>query len=224
MSIEDTLQELVPPFEPRADGWSDVLRRAGRARRRYAVVAAGIAALLLVPTSLALRALFQGTPAPPAVRTVFADWFTRQGFASRYPQADVSQAHGVLEVQSPDGPEDLWVAPNDEGGQCWFIDWANDPPGPDGQFGFGGCYPVPVKEAIDWGASWVPSHPTAQTLFGHVNDPATRAEIDLASGSTLHLPVVEGFFLASLAREDKVVQIRAYDASGEKVATSGRST
>jgi hypothetical protein len=220
MSIENALEELVPPFEPRPGGWDDVRRRARRTRRRYGVAAVAIAALLLVPAALGLQALFQGTPAPPAVRTVFADQFTREGFASRYPQADVSQAHGVLEVQTADGPEDLWAAPNDQGGQCWFIDWANDLPGPDGQFGFGGCYPVPVVEDIDWGASWVPSHAGMQTLWGHLNVQAARVEVDLAGGSTLHLSVVERFFLASLSRDDRVTRIRAYDNDGARVATA----
>jgi hypothetical protein len=219
MSIENALEELVPPFEPRAGGWNDVLHRARRTRRRYGVVAVAIAALLLVPTSLALRGLFHGTPAPPAV----ADAMTRKGFADKFPRADVSQAHGVLEVQTSDGPEDLWVAPSDQGGQCWFIDFADDPPGPDGQFGFGGCYPIPGGESVDWGAVWIEPHPALQTLWGHLNVTATRVEADLANGSTLHLPVVENFFLASLAKDDRVVQIRAYD-DARRVATSGTST
>lgn len=46
--------------------------------------------------------------------------------------------HGVIEIQTADGPQDLWVAPSDQGGTCYFIDWANDVPGPGGQqFGFG---------------------------------------------------------------------------------------
>jgi hypothetical protein len=222
MSIESTLEELVPPFEPSAGGWEDVLGRARKTRRRYALVTAAVAALLLVPTGLALRAVFQGTPAPPAVQSWFADQNTREGFLTKFPRADVSQAHGVLEVETSDGPEDLWVAPNDQGGQCSFIDWADDPPGPRGQYGFGGCYP-PSFDEIDWGAVWVEPHPDLQTLSGHVSVQATRVEADLANGSTLHLPVVESFFLASLSREDRVVEIRAYDGSRE-VATSGRRT
>jgi hypothetical protein len=223
MSIEDTLEELVPPFEPQTGGWADVLRRARRTRRRYALVTVALAALLLVPAALALHGIFQGTPAPPAVSTAFTE-VTKQGFLERFPHADVAQAHGVLEVQSSDGPEDLWAAPNDQGGQCWFIDWADDPPGPDGQYGFGGCYPVPGGQNIDWGAVWVQPHPALQTLWGHLNVQATRVEADLANGSTLHLPVVENFFLASLARDDRVVEIRAYDDDSREVATSGRST
>jgi hypothetical protein len=227
--IDDLLDELVAPFEARADGWDDVLGRARRARRRYVLVAAAAVALVLVPTSVALRGaiadLFQGTPAPPAVSNAFetsnkaADLSTKKGFRSKFPRADVSQAHGVLEVETTDGPEDLWVAPNDQGGQCWFIDFADDPPGPDGgQYGFGGCYP-PSLDAIDWGSVWVYPHPTLGTLWGRVSVQATRVEADLADGSTLRLPVVENFFLASLSKDARVMDLRAYDASGAKVAT-----
>jgi hypothetical protein len=165
--IDDLLDELVAPFEHRAEGWEDVLVRARRARRRYAAAGVAMLALLLVPTAVALRGqianLFQGTPAPPAVSTSFellnriaADLATQRGFGDRFPQADVSKAHGVLEVQTSDGPEDLWVAPNDQGGQCWFVDFANDPAEPQGQYGFGGCDPSPPPASnINWGSVWV---------------------------------------------------------------------
>jgi hypothetical protein len=228
MTIDEMLDELVPPFEARADAWDDVLHRARRTRRRYVLLTAGVAALLLVPTSLALHSLFQGTPAPPAVSNWFAandkraDQFVQNGFEGRYPHADVAQAHGVLEVQTSDGPEDLWAAPNDQGGQCWFIDFADDPPGPDGQYGFGGCYPSGgfAPSGIDWGAVWIEPHPTLETLWGHLSVPASRVEVDLANGSTLHLQVVENVFLASLSKDDRVTGIRAYDDSGAEVATA----
>jgi hypothetical protein len=240
--IDELLEELVPPFEARGDGWDDVLHRARHTRKRYALITAAVAALLLVPAGLALHAVFQGTPAPPAVQTWFADALTQKGFGNRFPHAKVDQAHGVLEAQTADGPEDLWVAPNDQNGAYWFIDWADDPPGPDGQYGFGGCYPFAgfmlgrsqhgpyaaisptgfreLETGIDWGAVWVYPHPTLQTLWGRLTVQATRVEVDLADGTTLHLPVVESFFLASLSRDDKVTEIRAYDDSGARVATA----
>ena len=53
--IDDLLDGLVPPFEPRPDGWDDVLARARGTRRRYVLAAAAAAALLIVPTAVALR-------------------------------------------------------------------------------------------------------------------------------------------------------------------------
>jgi hypothetical protein len=227
--IEELLDVLVPPFEPRPDGWSDVLARARRTRRRYAVAAAAAAALLIVPTAVALRgeitSFFQGTPAPPDVSTSFesnnrvADLATRQGFAERYPQADVSQAHGVIEVQTLDGPEDLWAAPDDQGGRCWWVDFANDPAGPDGKYGFGGCdvsadYAVKIDPAV----VWIAAHPDLSTLWGRVYVPADRVLVQLQDGSSRTLPVVESGFLASLDRDARLQRVTAYDGD-EQVAS-----
>jgi hypothetical protein len=232
--IDDLLDELVAPFEARADGWDDVLARAQRTRRHYALIGVAIVGLLLVPPAVALRGqiadLFQGTPAPPAISSGFEainrvpDVATQDGFGSKFPHADVAKAHGVLEVETRDGPEDLWVAPSDQGGHCWFIDFANDPPEPGGQYGFGGCdrLPPPASQ-ISWGAVWLEPHPALFTLWGHVFVSATSVEVELEDGSTSTLPVVEGFFLGSLDKGAQISQIRAYDASGNEVATASRA-
>jgi hypothetical protein len=228
--IDELLDEQTPAFEPRSDGWEDVLARARTARRHYSALAVAALALVLVPTAVALRGqiadLFQGTPAPPAVSTSFAaqnraaDMATQNGFEAKFPHADVSQAHGVVEIQTADGPQDLWVAPNDQGGKCWFVDWANDPAGPGGQFGFGGCDPSPPPSSnINWGSVWVYPHPGLQTVWGHVFVPATQVKVRLV-GSVLTLPVVEGGFLGSLPKGGEIERITAYDDSGNAVASS----
>jgi hypothetical protein len=228
--IDDLLDELVAPFEPRDEGWEDVLARARTARRHYVLLAAAIAALLLVPTGVALRGqiadLFEGTPAPPAVLSSFeannrrADFATQKGFGDRFPHADVSKAHGVLEVQTSDGPQDLWVAPSDQGGQCWFVDFANDIDASGEQYGFGGCDRLPPPAShISWGSVWVEPHPALITVWGQVYVPATSVAVRLEDGSTSTLPVVEGFFLGSLDKGAQVSQLKAYDASGNEVAT-----
>jgi hypothetical protein len=232
--IDELLDEFVPAFEPRSDGWEDVLARAHTTRRRYAVLGVAALALLLVPTAVALRGqiadLFQGTPAPPAVSTSFeannkvADMATQKGFGEKFPHANVSQAHGLIEIQTADGPQDMWVAPNDQGGKCWFVDWANDAPGPGGQFGFGGCDPFsPPSSDISWGSIWVYPHPDLLTVYGHVFVPAARVAVRLVDGSALTLPVVEGRFLGSLPKGAKIERLIAYDDSGNAVATSART-
>jgi hypothetical protein len=223
--IDEFLDEYLAPFEPRSPGWEDVIARARRSRRRYAALAAAVLAFVLVPTTVAfghrIANLFQGTPAPPAVSSSFeennrmADMATQQGFADKFPHADVSQAHGVLEVQTPDGPEDLWVAPNDQGGHCWWVNWANDPVTAAGQFGFGGCDRADQQSGIDPGTIWVEPHPTLQTLWGRVYVQADRAVVDLEDGSSSTLPVVEGGFLASLSRHAKVERVTAYEGDNE---------
>jgi hypothetical protein len=232
--IDELLDELVPAIEPRSDGWDDVLARANTTRRRYAALAVAALALLLVPTAVALRGqiadLFQGTPAPPAISTSFeannkiADMATQKGFVEKFPHADVSEAHGVVEIQTADGPQDLWVAPNDQGGKCWFVDWVDDPTGPGGQFGFGGCDPSPAPVSnINWGSVWVDPHPDLLTVWGHVFVPAGRVDVRLVDGQALTLPVVEGGFLGSLPKGTEIKGITAYDNSGNAVAASTRT-
>jgi len=234
--IDELLDNYVPAFEPRpSDGWEDVLARAQTTRRRYVLLAVAAVALLLVPTAVALRGqitdLFQGTPAPPAVSNSFTsnsrtfDAGTRKGFKDKFPRADVSQAHGVIEIQTADGPQDLWAAPSDEGGTCWFIDWANDPVGSDGQqYGFGGCYPSsPPSSDLSWGSVWVYPHPDLQTVWGHVFVPAVHVDVRLVDGSVLRLPVVEGGFLGSLPKGAQIERITAYNDSGDAVAASTRT-
>jgi hypothetical protein len=228
--IDDLLDEHVPAFAPRSDGWEDVLARADTARRRYAALAIVALALLLVPTAVALRGqiadLFQGTPAPSTVSTSFeginrvADMAIREGFSRRFSHADVSKAHGVIEIQTLDGPQDLWAAPNGQGGDCWFIDFANDPAQSSGQTGFGGCEvsaPPPSNIRIE-GPVWWATHPSLSTFDGRVYVDAETVQLMLADGSAVNLPVVEGFFLGSLDKGAKVSEVTAYDKSGAKVA------
>src|SRR3954454_10462102 len=109
--------------------------RAANARRQWRPVLVGAAivvALALAGVGLAAGfGAFEGTPAPPDVSTNFkqlngfANAAVQKGFSLTFPQTDVSKAHGVVEIETPDGPEDLWAAPNSQGGQCYLIDWAN---------------------------------------------------------------------------------------------------
>jgi hypothetical protein len=204
-------------------------RRAYLPQRRLVLVLV-VAALVLIPTGVAfggkLADLFEGTPAPPDVSTAFAesnrmaDKVVEQGFASQWPHADVSKAHGVIEIQTPDGPEDLWAAPDDLGGQCSFIDFANDPPGKNGMAGFGDCprsEPQP-SEKINYGDVWTYVHPDLMTIYGSVYVDATTVRLTFDDGSTVSLPVVEHFFLGSAAKGTKVDSVTALDAAGNQVA------
>lgn len=210
-----------------------VLLPARFSRRTRVFLAVGLAGLVLVPAAVAFGSkiadMFEGTPAPPEVSTNFtafnamASLSTQQGFAENTPHADVSKAHGVIEIQTADGPEDLWAAPGDDGGTCYFIDFANDPPGPTGKLGFGGCNPSPPPASnINWSADWMVSHDLLLTFSGSVFVDAATVKLALDDGSTVTLPVVEGFFLASLDKGATVEQITAYDTAGEQVAQWNR--
>lgn len=206
-----------------------VLLPARFSRRARVFLAVGLAGLLLVPAAVAVGSkiadMFEGTPAPPEVSTNFtafntmADLSTQQGFAEKAPHADVSKAHGVIEIQTADGSEDLWAAPSADGGNCYFIDFAKDPPGPTGKPGFGGCNPSPPPASnINWGDDWVVSHPDLLTFSGSIFVDAATVKLTLDDGSTVTLPVVEGLFLGSLDKGARVTQITAYDTAGKQVA------
>lgn len=234
--IDQLLDNYVPAFEPRSDGWEDVLGRARTTRRRYAALAVVALALLVVPTAVALRGkisdLFEGTPPPPAVTNFFAannkmaDLALQKGFGARFPHADVGKAHGVIEIQTADGPQDLWVAPNDQGGVCWFIDFANDA-APNGVHpGSGSCDTSaslrgPASIAFE-GPGWDINHPSLYTVDGRVYGDAATVQVAFADGSKITLPVVEGLFLGSLDRPVKMAQVTAYDEAGNQVAQMTR--
>jgi hypothetical protein len=214
---------VTAPAKPR--------RRSARPRLLLGVA---VAALVLVPTALAVGGklvdLFEGTPAPPDVSTTFSlfndqpDPAVQDGVARKWPNVDVSKIHGVIEVQTTDGPEDMWAAPNDQGGQCYFIDFADDPVGDHGTNGFGGCNtstPDPGDEKISPGEVWTYEHPDLKTVWGTVYVDAATVRLTFDDGSTATLPVVEHLYLASTARSLQAETVTAYDAAGNQVAERG---
>ena len=205
-----------------------------RARRPMLGLAVTVAALASAGVAVAAGlGAFEGTSAPPAVSSSFTllnrapDQTTQQGFADKFPQADVSKAHGVIEIPTADGPEDLWAAPDDQGGQCYFVDWANDPVEQDGtMYGFGGCPPATSDPIVVGGPIWVVGHPDLMTVSGSVSADAATVELTLQDGSTLTLPVVEHMFLGSIDEpagqtgigDTRIEKATAFDASGNQVA------
>jgi hypothetical protein len=223
---------LVLPGIPREDP------RQRRARQGFhrPVVAVALVVAALAGAGVAVAAglgAFEGTPAPPEItsdlnvpKQIIAD-ATKQGMAQAFPQADVSRAHGVIEIQTPDGPQDLWAAPNDQGGQCFFIDYANDPVGSSGgKPGTGGCTPDTYGDSkiVADGPEWSFDHPDLLTIYGSVEADAATVKIALQDGSTLTAPVAEHFYLASIPKpatpgDAKLERVTAFDAAGNQVAS-----
>jgi len=209
--------------------------RSQRSGRWRPVLVTAVAVAALAGAGVAVAAglgAFEGTPAPPEItsaltipKQIMAD-ATKQGMAQAFPQADVSHAHGVIEIQTPDGPQDLWAAPNDQGGQCFLIDYANDPVSSSGGKPFsGGCF----KDAhgdykiVAAGPEWGIDHPDLLTIYGRVKVDAATVKIALQDGSTLTAPVAEHFYLASIPKpatpgDAKLERVTAFDATGTKVA------
>jgi hypothetical protein len=201
-----------------------------RTPRRRLALGVAIAALVLVPTAVALRGqiadLFEGTPPPPAVSTSFtqsnelADSAIQQGFVRAWPHADVAKVHGVIEIPTADGPEDLWAAPNDQGGVSYIIDFANDPRTDHGMESFGGHTTAtpPSNSKIDISDVWTQSHPDLLTVYGSVDADAATVRITFDDGSSMDLPVVEHLFLGSAPKGVKLETATAFDAAGNPVA------
>lgn len=229
--LDGLLDELVTA-EPR-EQWKDVLGRARRSRRRYTTVVAALAVLVLAPATWAAVDAFEGTPAPPSVVENFLQWDARAaalsaaraqaGFTAQVPAADASKAHGVLRLQTGDGPLDLWAAPGlNDGGTCLFIGWESDLDRPYGAYGFGGCEPETPADGreIAWGeVNLPPLHPSYWILSGYVYGDANTVEVVFADGGTTTLPVVERFFMAAFTSDREIASFTARDSVGNVVAT-----
>lgn len=228
--LDGLLDELVTA-EPR-ERWKDVAGRARRSRRRYAAIVTAVAVLLLAPATWAAVDAFEGSPAPQSVVQNFLQWDARAaalsaaraqaGFATHVPTADASKAHGVLRLQTGDGPLDLWATPGTDGGTCYFIGWESDQSRPDGAYGFGGCVPEAPTDGrdISWGeVNLPPTHPNYWVLNGYVYGAASTVDVTQANGTTTTLPVVEHWFLATFDTDTKIASFTARDSAGNVVTT-----
>jgi hypothetical protein len=224
--LDGLLDELVTA-EPRAQ-WNDVLGRARRSRRRYAAVVAAVAALVLVPATWAAVDAFEGTPAPQSIQQNFLEGdaaaaamqaaMAQAGIARTVPRADAHKAHGVLQLETSDGPLDLWAAPELNGeGSCWFAGWESDLH-EDHATGLGSCTPV-GGQAIDLTNYNDERHPAYLVVAGSVTSAATTLDLTLEDGSTTTLPVAEHLFVGALPRGSRVASIVGRDAAGNVVAT-----
>ena len=234
--LDGLLDELVTA-EPR-ERWNDVLGRARRARRRYVAVVAAVAALVLAPAAWAITRAFEGKPAPPSIKSVFkesnkmAATFAK-ALGRRQPKAIASKAHGVIQVQTAEGPLDLWAAPASGGGTCYFVGWQSDVH-QTRALGESSCIPGSVEHtrsaahslSISWGGDYV--HRAYEVVNGYAFRGATSVRFRLSDGRTRTLPVVEGLFLGVIRRSAnslrshrgiRVVSATARDRRGHVVGT-----
>ncbi|HVP75966.1 MAG TPA: hypothetical protein VMS63_08090, partial [Gaiellaceae bacterium] len=227
--LDELLEGLVPPPVVRAD-WADVLHRSRRTRRRYAVVAALAAALVVVPTAIAfggrIAGWFEGKPAPVSIRQDFiafnADmkrmsaFMARSGFVRKAPQAIASRAHGVLALQTADGPVYLWAAPRRGGGICWLLQLKK---GAGDGSSCDGTWPPDTRLSFSTMGSIV--YPSEQLIYGRALGGAVSIVVDLSDGETTKLPVVEGLFVGAYPKHVHPLKVVSYDAGGRPVAVFG---
>lgn len=225
--LDDLLDRLVPT-EPH-DAWEDVLRRARRSRRRYTVLGAAIAVLVLAPATWATVTAFEGTPAPLSIHQQFRMWeaqaaarsyaLAEAGFKANVPLADPNKAHGVLQLATSDGPIDLWATPERDGsGTCWFVGWESDLNGSPDTLGTGKC--VQGNESAIDPSTWNdPRHPSTTILTGSVTGAETTVDVTLTDGSTTTLPVAEHLFLGALPPGSTLASITGRDSGGNAVGS-----
>jgi hypothetical protein len=219
--LDHLLDELVPA-ERDAGSWSDVLERARRSRRRYTAAVAAVAALVLAPAAWAAVNAFEGTPAPQVIEQNFSyhrvainPW---TGNIVNETDADAGKSHGVLQLQTSDGPLDLWAAPEiDKSGICWFAGWESDISA-DHAIGTGSCTES-GDAAVDPRTYNDANHPAYTVLVGSVTGSETTLDVTLADGSTTTLPVAEHLFLGALPPGSQLATITGRDATGNVVAS-----
>lgn len=225
--LDRLLDELV--VAEGRESWQDVLDRAHRSRRRYLLAVALVAALILVPTAWGIAQAFEGTPAPPKVKADlrFGNKMSAEiakTLGRKEPKAIANKAHGVIQVQTADGPINLWVAPATDGGTCYLIAW---------QSGLGAtsssCVPATApthagsKNKLDFGWGGDYAHRNYSIVSGYAYGGATTLRITLSNGETKTLPVVEGLFLGALHQSThwrlrpKIVSAVAYNPHGQVV-------
>jgi hypothetical protein len=204
--------------------------------RRYAALGGLLAVLAVLATPAfgvihRVRDLFEGTPATPLVEQHFSKW-NEIGVKPpapppdnwNAPVVDTSKAHGVLSVQTSDGPLYLWAAPTGDGRDCWLLQFKRDGNPNNTVYGPSGCRGTrPAADSeIDWSDFINESHPSLRILVGQAFSHATSVVVDLADQSTVKLPVVESFFLATIAPDATVTKITSYDSKGTQLAESTR--
>lgn len=228
--------------------WGDVLGRARRSRRRYGALVALVALFVLVPAAWAIDGAFQGSPAPAPIQSMAAFMNEQAPQAVAYaaahswpdPQqygttADLSKLHGLIQVQTADGPLDAWGAPSSNGGLCYFIDLEADlAPGIHSaaiQGPAGGCT-QPGGLAKNAGTvSW---YQDVYMTYGYTdNANAASAQVTMKVGENVLSgtgPVVDGFYLVAFPRDPATTtawdfantgleKVVTYNASGNQVET-----
>lgn len=237
--LDDLLDELVT-VEPRP-AWDDVMGRARRAHRRFVAMTAVVGLFVLSPAAWAVDRAFFGSPPPPQIKSYAAEL---EGFDSQvaakiarehgHATADLSKLHGLVQVETPDGPLDVWAAPNSDGGLSTFEAYQADlAPGSDTSIGEEIWDPRPLDAGgIKWESDG-PHDDVYQTDGYTDNAHATSAQVTFKIGPQIlskTVPVVEGYYIAVFPRDPsvtsaweginvKVAKVVTFDASGKPLET-----
>jgi hypothetical protein len=228
--MTDLLEQQFSPLRNPIDDsdWLDVRRRARRLRRRVVLVAGvAVAAALLVAPAFGIGGrvfdLIQGPPAPPDIQTYFAtsDPLRKRLFEhaqaagqqmhDRFSPVIASETRGVAAIETADGPIYLWVAPTEDGRQCWWV-----------QPHVSSCDGIEHTRPIQpEGPGWTIERPSVLIFHVRVYDEAiTRVQLELEGADEISLPVVSGHALGTIPKQDHVrlQSVIGRNADGDVVA------
>jgi hypothetical protein len=160
-----------------------------------------------------------GEPAPPRVRDAFAlESEARERvlpiFRSGGIDVVLAQAHGVVAIESSEGPVILWVAPTPSGGACWLLEYRRT-----AELGLKGCSPGPVRggAALAAGVSQTRiGDDLLQLIDGRVGKEVASVEVLYADGESETIAPVEGFLLHE--PRERPTALVARDAAGAEIA------
>jgi hypothetical protein len=234
-SLAQRFAQLQNPIDD--SDWLAVQRRARRPWRRAAVLAAAAAAAaLLVSPAFGiggrLLALVDGSPAPPEVKTYFADndklreqLFEHAAAAGdqlhdRFSRVIPDEARGVAAIQSQDGPVYLWAAPTEDGRQCWLIQEGEEK-ATGRPYGYGACDGLSHTAPLVPDAVWTAERPSIYVVHVRVyDDSVTSVDVQFEDAPDLVLPVASGHALGTMPKgeEPRFDALLGRDADGNVVA------
>jgi hypothetical protein len=199
-------------------------------RRRHilaaavAVVVAGVAAGAALGGVQQVLNWFEGTSPNATVQQDYIQWkaaaaarnyaLANANMAADAPTVDLSTVHGVLALQLTNGPAYLWSGDLSDGGACWLVQVSGESAGAD-LASAGDC--ITSQQAGTTSLVEVLSSADGSLLVLGRAPNATTASLATSDGTTINVPVVEGYFLASLTSGDTPQDLTTYDASGNQV-------
>jgi hypothetical protein len=137
----------------------------------------------------------------------------------RFSAVIASQARGIFAIDAPGGPIYLWAAPTEDGRECWLIQ-AGVEPATKRPFGLGGCdVPEPRQALNPTSIWWDAERPDIKILSARTYDDAiVQVDVELDGAAPLNLPVIAGYALGTVPKEQHVLAFIGRDADGEEVA------
>jgi hypothetical protein len=205
--------------------------------RRQVVVATSAAVIAAVAAGAAFGGVqqvldwFQGTTPTPAVEQDYVHWnaaadarnyaLAHANMAADAPTIDMSTIRGVLALQLNDGPAYLWSGNLSDGGACWLVQISGESVGGEPASG-SGCMTSTQLTTTSM-VEEISSADGSLLVLGRAPN-ASMASLALSNGTTVSVPVVEDYFLASLSNGESAQDLTTYDAAGNEVANEAAPT